>query len=327
MAAVGFSPRISDEQVAILLCTLNGQSFLSEQLSSIAAQTHTSWELWTSDDGSRDRTRAILQTDAATSKRPIRICAGPAQGFAANFLSLVRLRSIQADYYAFADQDDFWEPEKLSTALEWLRSVPSEEPALYCCRARLIDERGQDLGFSPKISKPPAFKNALIENICSGNTMVFNDAARKLLLASDESVPVIAHDWWTYLVISGCGGRIFYDSRALVCHRLHRGNTIGPNGRVTGIKRSLGRQIKAFSKGLRTLANGEYAAWMDANLLGLQRIRHLLSPENQLVLQEFAAFRKEPMFRRVAGLMRSGVYRQRPIEYLGVVLASLFGKI
>lgn len=327
MTSVGLSPTVAEEQVAILLCTLNGQSFLAEQLSSIAAQTHTSWELWTSDDGSRDNTRAILQSDAETSRRLIRICAGPSKGFAANFLSLVRLRSIRADYYAFADQDDYWEPEKLSVALEWLRSVPPAEPALYCGRTRLIDEHGCDLGFSPAISKPPAFKNALIENICTGNTMVFNNAARELLLASDENVPVVAHDWWTYLVISGCGGRIFHDSRPLVCHRLHRGNTIGPNGPVTGFRRSLARRAKSFSKALKTLSTGEYAGWMDANLLGLQRIRHLLSSENQLVLDEFVAVRNASLFPRVAGLLRSGVHRQRPIEHLGVVLASVFGKI
>src|SRR3954462_16018065 len=130
MAAVGLSPQISEEHVAILLCTFNGQNFLAEQLSSIAAQTHTCWELWTSDDGSRDDTKAILQSGAGTSERSIRICAGPSQGFAANFLSLGRRRSIQANYYAFADQDDYWEPQKLSVALDWLRSVPPEEPAL-----------------------------------------------------------------------------------------------------------------------------------------------------------------------------------------------------
>jgi hypothetical protein len=66
---------------------------------------------------------------------------------------------------------------------------------------------------------------------------------------------------------------------------------------------------------------------MDANLLGLRQIRHLLSPENQRVLDEFTAMRKKPLLPRIAGLMRSGVHRQRPIEHFGVVLASLFGKI
>src|SRR5262245_18188806 len=150
MAGVELSAQASEARVAILLCTFNGQNFLAQQLSSIAAQTHTLWELWTSDDGSKDDTKAILQCSAEASNQSIRIFAGPSQGFAANFLSLVRRRSIQADYYAFADQDDYWEPEKLSVALEWLRSVPPGEPALYCSRTRLIDENGRDLGLSPE---------------------------------------------------------------------------------------------------------------------------------------------------------------------------------
>jgi glycosyltransferase involved in cell wall biosynthesis len=48
-------------QIAILMCTKNGAAFLSEQLQSIADQTHTNWTLYVSDDGSTDDTKKILQ--------------------------------------------------------------------------------------------------------------------------------------------------------------------------------------------------------------------------------------------------------------------------
>ena len=52
-----FSPGV---RVAILLCTMNGQPFLGEQLDSIAAQSLPDWQVWAADDGSLDGTVAIL---------------------------------------------------------------------------------------------------------------------------------------------------------------------------------------------------------------------------------------------------------------------------
>ena len=48
-------------QIAILLCTYQGQRFLQEQLDSFAAQSYPNWELWVSDDGSKDGTHDILE--------------------------------------------------------------------------------------------------------------------------------------------------------------------------------------------------------------------------------------------------------------------------
>lgn len=50
----------TEPKVAILLCTFHGEKYLSEQLDSIAAQTHGNWEIWASDDGSSDATHQIL---------------------------------------------------------------------------------------------------------------------------------------------------------------------------------------------------------------------------------------------------------------------------
>lgn len=118
-------------RVAILLCTYHGQHYLAEQLDSFAAQTYANWEVRTSDDGSQDNTRSILE--AYKQKWPagrLHVNAGPAQGFAANFLSLTCNASIEADFYAYSDQDDIWDADKLARAVQWLESVPAEVPAL-----------------------------------------------------------------------------------------------------------------------------------------------------------------------------------------------------
>ena len=48
-------------KVAVLMCTMQGQRFLAQQLNSVATQSHARWTIWASDDGSADHTQAILE--------------------------------------------------------------------------------------------------------------------------------------------------------------------------------------------------------------------------------------------------------------------------
>ena len=189
---------IAAPSIAILLCTFNGARFLPAQLASYAQQTFTNWRLFASDDGSADETVAMLVRNRdKLGAAPIDVRNGPRRGFVANFLSLACDFSIATDYFAFSDQDDIWEPDKLSRAFAWLQQIPSQTPAMYCCRAQLIDECDHTRGLSPLFKREPSFRNALVQSIAGGNTMVFNRAARQLLVDCGSDVDVPLHDWWT----------------------------------------------------------------------------------------------------------------------------------
>jgi glycosyltransferase involved in cell wall biosynthesis len=103
-------------QVAILMCTKNGEAFLDEQLKSIAEQTHANWTLFVSDDGSTDATGNILKRFAAIHEQKTVVRNGPGKGVCANFLSLATDSAIDADYFAISDQDDVWYKDKLARA-------------------------------------------------------------------------------------------------------------------------------------------------------------------------------------------------------------------
>lgn len=307
----------STGRVAILLCTYNGQDFLAEQLESFASQTYTDWAVWVSDDGSTDGTCSILASYQAKWKtRPISVRRGPGRGFAANFLSLTCDPAVDATYYAYSDQDDIWEADKLERAVKYLASVPSHLPALYCSRTRHIDAQKREIGFSPLIKKPLSFANALTQNVGGGNTMVFNNAARLLLCKAGSDVPVIAHDWWVYLVVTGCGGRAFYDSHPSLMYRQHGGNLIGGD---SGWRSRIGRARKYWK--------GEFRRWNDVHLESLNRIRSFLTTENKATLDQFSKARDQSLIPRVIGLKRSGIYRQTVHGNLGLVAAAIFRKI
>ena len=124
--------------VAVLMATYNGAEFLSEQLDSLAVQTHGNWRLWVSDDGSADATIDILRRYQKVWREDrLILLSGPGRGFQANFLELTARPDISADYYAWSDQDDVWLPEKLARALERLEHLGPDRPALYCGRTIL----------------------------------------------------------------------------------------------------------------------------------------------------------------------------------------------
>lgn len=315
----GAAPGTASAQplVAILLCSYNGARFLREQLDSIQAQTHPDWKVWVSDDGSSDGTLEILsEYRDAWGEARLQILRGPSRGFAANFLSLVCRAEIQADYFSYADQDDVWAPDKLGRAIERLENLGTTLPALYCSRTELVDEQGVSLGLSPLFTQKPDFRNALVQNVGGGNTMVFNAAARQVLLAAGADLGVVAHDWWTYLAVSAAGGHIVYDPEPTLLYRQHGGNLIGSNQGF----------VARFTR-IRLLMQGQLRRWIDANVAGIQRIAARLPAQHKRTFLEFDAARQGGIVRRLVGLKRSGVYRQTFAGNIGLIVAAFFKKL
>ena len=303
--------------VAILLCSMHGQHFIAEQLESIMAQTHARWTVWVSDDGSEDDTHQIINLYLAKwGPDRISIRPGPSKGYAANFLSLTRQEIIQARYYAYADQDDVWEPDKLSRAVEWLNTVPADIPALYCSRTRLIDQQGREIGFSPLIRWPPSFANALVQNISGGNTIVFNEATRNLLREIPEDIGIVAHDWLAYQLVTGCGGRVHFDPYPSVRYRQHCSNLIGSKN---GWRNKLWR--------MKRFLGGQFRHWNDVNIQALRGIFRKLTPDNQRTLDHFSAARNRSLIPRIVGIWRSGVHRQSFLENLGLCVGVLVKRV
>jgi hypothetical protein len=146
--------------------------------------------------------------------------------------------------------------------------------------------------------------------------MLINQAARNLLLQLPEQAPLVAHDWLTYLLVTGAGGMVVYDPRPTLDYRQHGGNLIGANATF---RDRLAR--------LRGMLSGRFVKWNDANTLILRQMERLLTRENREILSLFDQGRKKALLPRVFALSRSGVYRQTPQGNLSLVLAACMGRI
>lgn len=304
-------------RVTIILCTHNGARFLEAQLQSIAAQTHESWRLVVSDDASGDATLDILAQFSAS--RPLGQVEIRRRSFAIgateNFMSMLCDPDLAGDHFACCDQDDVWWPAKLERAVQWIEGVPAETPAAYFGRTRNVDADGRAIGFSPMFRKPPAFRNALVQSIGGGNTMLLNRAARALLVAAG-AVQVPCHDWWTYLLVSGAGGRVHYDPLPLVDYRQHGGNQIGAN-----------QGLRARIKRARMVASGQLARWYGWHAAALEKSAALLTPENRELLELFRQMRDPALTKRLVGYARLRPYRQSGLTQFALFVALVGHRI
>lgn len=305
-----------DPKIVILLATRNGAEFLQAQLDSFRAQTYGNWELLVSDDSSTDATVEIVKRFASSVPQRVVILPGPQKGFWQNFVALVRSKEIDGDLFAYSDQDDIWFAEKLAKAVDWFSARAAESPALYFTRTELMHGDGTPAGFSPLFTRAPTFRNALVQNIGGGNTMVFNRSARLALLATPIDVELVSHDWWTYQVVTGVGGDAHYDPWPSLKYRQHGQNLVGAN---IGWRARMVR-VTAF-------ANGRVVSWNEVNLRVLGRMSGALTPENAGVVGLYARARRASWPMRLWLIWKSGVYRQSLVENIGLSVGALFGRI
>lgn len=305
-------------RVAVLMGVYNGERFLDEQIESLANQTLKHVDIWASDDGSGDGSGALLRSHRDSwSHGRFEILEGPRSGYAENYRSMMRVPEIDADYFAFCDQDDYWHDDKLEIAVQHLAPFGNKRPALYCGRTRLVDENNQDIGYSPLFERKPGFRNAIVQSIAGGNTMVANRAAWKLLSESARRTGFVSHDWWSYLLVSGAGGEVFYDPVPHIKYRQHNENLFGDNVRWQS------RLLR-----IRRLFEGQFFRWNEQNLEGLNKCADLLCDDALGVLRDFESIRSEKsQFRSLRKLARSGMYRQSIYGNLGLKAGVLFNKL
>ena len=307
-----------NKRVAIVLGYYNGNKFLPEQIKSIVNQSHEAIDIFISDDCSNKEVDFKALDLCAEKTERIRLGVRPSNlGFTNNFLNALGCIDKSFDYYAFSDQDDIWNEDKIANALAILENYHDDQPALYCARTAITNENCQeDLGKSPRFNLPPSFANSLVQNVGGGNTMVFNRAARDLIVKFSENVSVVSHDWWCYQVVSGAGGIVHYDPNPCLRYRQHTENLVGCNNNWQS------RLVR-----IRALLKGRFRDWIDINLTALSKNKAHLTPANQKCLDEFIEARQSGLLKRLLLFRRTGIYRQTLFGNLGLILGILINKV
>lgn len=227
--------------VQVLLSTYNGEKYIKEQLNSLFNQEGVIVKVLLRDDGSKDNTLKIVQEYKKLF--PIKILIGNNLGFAKSFWSLVK-SSGGADYYAFCDQDDIWEKDKLKCALNQIDKYSSKKniPVLYTSNAIAVDNNMQILSTSAfDFHGVLTLADSLQRSVLPGCTFVFNKRLQEY--AKKYNGEIIAHDWLMYQ-LAEIFGVVTYDDKSHIKYRIHENNTIGINSKFQILMNKIKRQFK-----------------------------------------------------------------------------------
>lgn len=315
-------PGADQGRICILMGLHDGAANLAAQLDSFAAQSRGGWDLIVGDDGSSDAGPDMVRAFAARMAPEARVdlVEGPCAGVVANYLSLIAQVPGNAGWLALSDQDDVWLPDRLARGVERLSALPADVPAIHCSATLITDARLGNARASPPVPRAPGFRNALVQNIASGNTILMNraalDLAREAAPGAAQVAGLVVHDWWLYQLITGVGGTVIFDPEPSLLYRQHDRNTIGAND-----------GWRARWLRIRLLLAGRFATWNDANIAALEQVADRLTPENRDTLARFAALRRAPLWQRLRGFSALGLYRQRRSGQVALWLAVLLGRL
>ena len=242
--------------VGVLLSTYNGEKYLAELIDSILSQRNVYIRLLIRDDGSSDETVNILKQ--YQNRGYIEWSKGKNLGYTESFMELC-FHAPQADYYAFADQDDIWFPNKLENAIKQL--APYENvPALCVCEWEMVDEQLRPIFRSTKAlgypvetmrhaSKMDVLKAACAMNhvTASGCLQVWNKGLQRILWKYDYPHMPIGHDVIVGMTAVLCGQFVPYQQPGIL-YRQHSNNTSGSHGGMESHMDALGDTLETHTK-------------------------------------------------------------------------------
>ena len=306
--------------IDVLLAVYNGERFLPPLLDSLAAQDDPAFAVLMQDDGSTDGSPALLaaMTEQDHRFRPAEEC-GRHLGAKGNFISLIR--QARGDYTALCDQDDEWEPSRLSRCRQALEKAEArwgaDTPLLVHSDCRLVDAEGallQESFFRHQGWDPAAvtLSRLLVQNNVTGCTLMMNAALRRLVAEHADPASMHMHDWFIALTAAAFGHIVFLDE-PLVRYRQHGVNVMGAS-RQTLLQRGM-KALGAWQKGKERIALTYRHTRAFREAYGA-----LLPDEAAAVIDRYLATERMGKIRRVMAVRRGGYTMQSRITRMGQLL-------
>lgn len=211
--------------ISVCLATYNGEKYIKEQVLSILSQLSNDDEIIISDDFSTDNTIEILR-EIGDSRIKILMnsftttphrYATTHYKVAKNFENA--LQHVLGDYVFLSDQDDIWEPQKVSCMIEVL-----QDNSIAISNYSIIDSIGNVVKSKFYTCSPlheNKIKNLLVMPF-HGCCMAFRKEILEIALPFPENL--IMHDNWIGLLSCLKGDKICFINEALIKYRRHNTN-------------------------------------------------------------------------------------------------------
>ena len=233
----------------ILLAAYNGKAWISSQIKTILNQDIDKIYLYIGDDNSNDSSIQILPRDANVK---VKLHNSDQSGAANNFFNLIRNSDLsEFEFIALSDQDDIWDPDKLSSAIKMLKEMEgdaysSNVTAFWADgKTKLIDKAQTQREF-----------DYMFESAGPGCTFVLTQKLalhlqQFLIQNQHASKDVALHDWFIYAFARVNDYKWVIDKQPHMQYRQHEKNVVGAN---VGLQAKLIRWNKLRAGWLHTQA-------------------------------------------------------------------------
>jgi glycosyltransferase involved in cell wall biosynthesis len=225
-------------KISVAFIVYNGAKYIRQQLDSILAQTHKVDEIIVYDDASSDNTIEVLEE--YKNKYPnLFFIHYNTQNLGPTKNIEKAIQACTGDIILLADQDDFWEPNKVKKIVKWFEENPTMNGVFT--NGSLINSKGEldnkynlwdSMGFPYKtiksnndlFDKLKLYINT-VENTLTGATL----AIRKDLPFLNQAFPVIkhlVHDRWLAINLAETNSLGVLEEK-LIHYRIHSEQAIG----------------------------------------------------------------------------------------------------
>jgi glycosyltransferase involved in cell wall biosynthesis len=216
--------------ISVVICTYNGEKYISEQIDSIANQTRKADEIIIIDDNSVDNTFDILTQYEKYFKEINLFKNEDTLGYIKNF-SKGMLKATK-DIVVLSDQDDVWDVNKIEAIEEYFSS--NRWALAVFTNAYVVDENSKcidktlwdSIGYKYKVSD---FENKKIINtmlkkdIVTGATLAFRSSMIEYIIPIDMRY---IHDTWIAM-LAASQGRLGAIPDKLMKYRVYQNQSLG----------------------------------------------------------------------------------------------------
>jgi glycosyltransferase involved in cell wall biosynthesis len=284
---------MSTPAISVIMPVFNAERYLAEAIESILNQTFRDFEFLIFDDGSTDRSSAIIREYAGKDARIIAGFLPVNKGYVTHLNE--GIRRSRGQYIARMDSDDVALPTRLELQKKFLADNLAVGVVGSSCIK--IDENNKEIGPGVRLASPSyLFWQIFFVNPFSHPTVMYRKEAVVSISGYDESrMPAEDYNLWTRILDNWEFSNI---EEPLLKYREHR-DSVSATKKDIQFRRSCQSQVELWKK------------WLDIDLsddeVRFLRLFHLGYDD----LPAEAAY---PMFSKIKALRRFVMSRFRDID-------------
>jgi rhamnosyltransferase len=222
---------LNKPKVLFVLCSYNGDKYITEQIKSILDQIDIDFKLLIFDDNSFDNTVLLAKKndDPRVSVFINKINSGsPALNFINSIKNLDDNFLVQFDYISLSDQDDIWLPNKTIKAIEL---IENNKANFYASNLIIWNSLNNTSKLLRKDYNQVKY-DYLFEGASAGCTYVIS---KNIIVKFKKDIEnfdfskwkYLSHDWLLYFYARYNNIKVIIDSNSYIYYRIHDNNVHG----------------------------------------------------------------------------------------------------